>query len=218
MATRGKPYRDHLDFMPFRDKYDAKGEPVGNPGQSAYDKFLTALDKWEDGSKPREWGADTVLVIDTLNMASYGAFNAAKMLNRSAKHAKLHYGAAKNALFALSSLLWDDTFKTNIVITSHIKDIAINQRINNEGEFEPVPGSKVKEFPATVGQAMSKEIALFTNELYKIEVRGSGASERRKIITGKDNNMDLGTGTNLPSEIDAEGGLAKIFAVIRGDK
>src|SRR5580765_3159868 len=56
---------DSLEYMPFRDHFKStpNGPICARP--QAYTDFLKALDEWEDGSTPEEWGPEHVVVIDS---------------------------------------------------------------------------------------------------------------------------------------------------------
>lgn len=210
---------ERVSFMQFRDVYNSDGTPRGKPGATPYDEARKTMDKWEDGTSPREWGHEGVYVIDTLNLLSTMAFNASQIMNPNWREGRLHYKGAQLAINGFIGSLFSDYFTTNVIITSHIKEIALERKYVNKTdakgnvttEFAPVAGSPVKQFPSTIGEALSKEIAVYSNELYRMEVTGAGAAMKREIVTRSDAKMDMGSGLKLPPRISAEDGLLTIF-------
>lgn len=214
---------DLVDFVQYRDEYEnnpTEGSVPKAPA-TAYQRCTLALTKWEDGTKPAEWGPEHVLVIDTLNTLSTLAFNQAYFLvknntrNGAVNDYRQVYKAAQNAIERLIAGLWSGAFKTNVIVLSHIKDIDLEYKI------DPRSGEKIatvtKGFPATVGNALSQTIALYTNEMFQLETLGHGASEKRIIRTVTNDRTQLGSALlSLPKELPAATGLAEIFSRLRG--
>ncbi len=208
-----------VSFMQFRDVCNADGTPRGTPGNTPYDQARKTLDKWEDGTAPKDWGHEGVYVIDTLNLLSTMAFNASMIANPTWREQRLHFKNAQMAVNGFIGSVFDSAFTTNVIVTSHIKEIALERKVvsvadakgNVTTEFKPVAGTPIKEYPATVGEALSREIAVYTNELYRMERTGAGAAEKREIVTRSDARMDMGTGTKLPARLPASDGLLTIF-------
>jgi hypothetical protein len=67
-----------------------------------------------------------------------------------------------------------------------------------------------------VGIALSKQVAIYTNELWTIE-RKTPSSEEREIRTGGSSRIDLGSAAvDLPRKLPAETGLATLFKKLQG--
>jgi hypothetical protein len=69
--TRGKAPEllDNIEFMSFRDEMATTSQGPIVPSPRAFTDGLKAFDKWEDGSKPKEWGPDYVAVLDSFTTA-----------------------------------------------------------------------------------------------------------------------------------------------------
>lgn len=189
-----------VGFMSFRDKY--KNTPAGQqlvmPAR-AYLDACRAADKWEDETKPAEWGEKFILVLDSLTLLSKAAFNQAISLNPATKHPIQWYGAAQTAIENFLACLTAEEFHTNVIVISHITDIELNDGTS-------------RGFPTTVGKALSRSIARYFNDLFVVETKGQGANVKRVIRTVPNGQTDAKASlTDLPSELPIADGMLTIF-------
>jgi hypothetical protein len=209
-----------VSYVQPRDRYVTTG--AGTAPKLPCTAFIEACrfcDKWEDGTKPKEWGPKAVLVIDTLNLLSQAAFNQAYGLNPEARDGRQWYAAAGKMVEGFLANLWDSDFKTNVLVLSHITDIELETEIVKDKmgniQRQAKPGSPVKGFPTSIGQALSKHVAKYTNELWCLETTGAPPNLKRVIRTASTGRMDLGTAApGLPASLPAEDGLAKLFSLL----
>lgn len=209
-----------VTYVQHRDRYVTTG--AGTAPKLPATAFLEACrscDKWEDGSKPKEWGPRAILVVDTLNLLSQAAFNQAYGLNPEARDGRQWYAAAGKMVEGFLANLWDSEFATNVLVLSHVTDIELETEIvkDKQGNIQrqAKPGSPVKGFPTSIGQALSKHVAKYTNELWCLETTGAPPNIRRVIRTSSTGRMDLGTAAlDLPKELPADTGLATIFSIL----
>lgn len=219
-----------VSFEQLRDKYAANPGTFSN-GQAAamsvslpvkpakaYKAALRLTTKWSDETKPSEWGPDKVFVVDTLNLLSTAAFNEAYSLSDTTRDARQWYKAAQNAIENYLAGLWSSDFKTNVLVLSHITDIPLEVeyvKVAGQTQQQPVAGTSTKGFPTTIGQALSKHVAKYSNELWTVETRGFGPTEKRVIITGGHARMNLGTAALNSKELPADTGLATLFKTLK---
>lgn len=219
--VRKAGHLDRVSYMQHRDRYITTG--AGTAPKLPATAFLEACrstDKWEDGTKPKEWGPKHVFVLDTLNLLSQAAFNAAYGLNTEARDGRQWYATAGKMVEGYLANLWADDFATNVLVLSHVTDVELETEIVKDKagniQRQARPGSPVKGFPTTIGQALSKHVAKYTNELWYLESRGVEPNVRRVIRTSSTPRMDLGTAAlDLPKELPAEDGLAKLFSILQ---
>jgi hypothetical protein len=223
LAT-GKPeLLDRLDFVQYRDEYimdPIEGSVPKHPAV-AFERVTAITTKWEDGTRPCEWGPNHVFVVDTLNRLSDAAFAKNYLLiKNSNKDHKVNdmrqvYKAAQMSIERYIAGLWSDKFNTNVVILSHIKDVDLEFTVTRDGQKV---ATKTKGFPATVGNALSQTIGGYTNDLFQIEISGHGPSEKRMIRTQPNPRTEVGSSlVGLPPQIPSEGGLLTIFKKLRGE-
>lgn len=191
-----------VDALSFRDKFRSdpiKGVTVdGAP--KAYTNAVKALNKWDDGSTPSDWGPSTVFVLDTLTSFSRAAFHWAQGMNPDAKDGRQWYGAAQESVKRVIELLTSSEFRCHVLVISHIDLIE-----NSDGT--------TKGFPSSIGKALGPQISKFFNTLILAESRGSGENVKRTIQTVPTSLVDLKNPKpfDIPKALPLETGLATIF-------
>lgn len=196
---------DLIDFESRRDSY--KASPLGPKliGQpAAFVDSLKLLDKWSDGSVPAEWGADTVLVIDSLTALSKYCFEWAKGMNPGAKDPRQWYFSAQSAIEDVVAMLFGDQFKTNVIVISHVNYVEDQTGIR-------------KGHVSAVGSALGPKIPKYVNTLVLAESSGSGANVRRVIRVMPTGVVDVKTPApfTLNKDLPIGEGLATIFKTLK---
>jgi hypothetical protein len=194
-----------VDFEALRDRY--KSTPAGPMVDGLPKAFVSAiglLDKWTDGTKPAEWGPNTVLVIDSLTFLSDAAFNWAKGMNPTSKDPRQWYGAAQEAIESVIAQLTSDSFKTNVIIIAHIS-------------WVDRPDGTMKGYPASVGKALGPTIPAYFDNMFCAEVSGSGTNAKRIIRTIPTAMLDLKNPASftMAPTLPLETGLADFFKTMR---
>src|SRR5204862_6393967 len=65
-----------VEVESFRDRYRSSAAgPIIDGSPKAFISAIALLDKWSDGSSPRSWGPEFVLVLDSLTFFSDAAFS-----------------------------------------------------------------------------------------------------------------------------------------------
>jgi hypothetical protein len=195
-----------IDYMSFRDAWKigpAGPTVVGAP--KAFTGAVKALDKWEDGSEPATWGAETVLVIDSLTNLGRAAFAWAKQMNPTAKEPRQWYFAAQDAMENVISSATADDFRTNLIVMSHI-------------DLVTLPDGSTQGFATAIGKALGPKLPRYFNTLVALETKGQGKAVQRVLRTLP--TALLGTLKNpAPMRIEAEypisTGLADLFLKLK---
>jgi len=193
----------NVDFETRRDKY--KPTPMGMKIEGkakAWTEAMQLLDKWSDGSNPAEWGADTILVIDSLTRLSQAAAAFSDRLNPTAGDKRQIYHHAQQMIENFLSNITDDAFGTNVILTSHIA--------YNENE--------TKGFPSSIGKAIGPKIPTYFNNLFQAERVGMGDKARRVIRTYPTSKVDLKAENpfKLDKEVPLSSGMATLFEKLKG--
>lgn len=161
-----------------------------------------------------EWGSDTILVIDSLSMLSSAALNFHLSLNaalnniRTQNEARRDMGAAQNHIRAFLTMLYDESVRCNIIVTSHVTMVseAGGSPKIEEGKFDSTPTG----YPSAIGRALSPHIPRWFNSMLVVRSIGSGPSAKRKIYTNSQNlgNMVLSAKTSAPLKVKPEYDIA----------
>ena len=197
---------ERIDYMSFRDKFKVTAAgPTVQGAPRAFVNAVGALDKWEDGTSPAEWGAETILVIDSLTNLGRAAFWWAKAQNPGAKEPRQWYFAAQSAIEDVIATATAESFATNLIIMSHID--LVEQR-----------DGTVQGFASSIGKALGPKIPRYFNTLAAIETKGQGANVQRIIRTMPTALLTLKN--PAPMKVSAEypiaTGLADLFAKLSG--
>lgn len=200
---------DNIEYQTYRDKIkmtNAGPKVVGAP--AAYVNTLSALEKWpEDGSDPATWGADTILVVDSLTNVGRAAFQWAKAMQPMVKDPRQWYKTAQDLVEDLIANLTSDEFKTNVIVISHV-------------ELTETASGLTKGYASSIGKALGPKLPRFFNTLILSETKGSGTNVKRMIKTMPTAMIDLKN--PAPMRIEAEyeiiDGMSKIFKKLRDEK
>jgi len=199
----------HLDYQTFRDKFKpdrTKGAKVaGTP--TAYTSAIEALNKWDDGTTPAEWGDKTVLVLDSLSSFGRSAFLWAQGMQPSAKDGRQWYGTAQESVKVVLELLSSADFRCNVIVISHVQITEMND-------------GTTKGHVSSIGKALGPEIPKIFNTMILAESKGSGDRVKRTIQTMPTTLVDAKTPMPFALErsLPLETGLATVFKTLKGKK
>lgn len=199
----------NVEFRTLRDKI--KATPMGSVTDGvarAFTDGLQMLDHWKyegtDLGKPAEWGKDVILVIDSLTFMSDAAFRFREPLVPKSKDGKYDvravYFDAQNAIEDVLSLLTADSFKTNVIVISHVR-------------YVDNPDGTKKGYPTAVGSALSPQIPRYFNSVALAQTTAG----KRTIQTAPTAMIDLANPASfrmLPT-LPIETGLATFFDTLR---
>ena len=192
----------NVDYEPLRDKFKSSGlGPIPDGLPTAFTKGLALLDKWTDGTSPKEWGERHVVVIDSLTFMSDAAFNWAKAMNPSVKEPRQWFYTAQQVIEGTIAMMTADSFRTNLVVIAHIN-------------WQNRPDGTMKGFPSSVGTALNSTIPAYFENMAQCHI----VNGKRLIQTAPTALLDLKNPAAfkmLPS-ISIETGLADFFSTLKG--
>lgn len=190
----------NVQFEAMRDKYKSSAMgPLLDGIPKAFTEALALLDKWSDGSDPKTWGAQTILVIDSLTFFADAAFNWAKAMNPSVKDPRQWYGTAQSAVESVIAQLTSSAFATNVIVISHVS--WVNR-----------PDGTMKGYPTAVGQALGPTIPAYFDNMILCETLAGKRTMRVTPTAMVDAKTPaLGLSATMPIET----GLADFFKVLR---
>lgn len=206
----------NVDTVALRDPRKATPQGLMINGQpKAFVNALKLLDKWtyqdEDGATvdlgvPASWGADTILVVDSLSFLSDAAMDWAEPLVPSGpkgKDMRAVYGQAQKAIEDVIGLLTNPTFNCNVIVTAHIR-------------LSTMPDGTTKGHPNSAGQALGPLLPRYFNSIALFETKPGGKRTLRTESTGL---IDLKNPApfRMSKEYPIETGLAEFFKTVRGE-
>lgn len=194
-----------VEYVTFRDavKMTQQG-PKLKGAPKAYVNALSALEKWpDDDSDPAEWGEDYILVVDSLTNLARAAFQWARAMNPASKDPRQWYKAAQDLIEDLLANLTSDSFRTNVIVISHVEYTELN--------------GLAKGFASSIGRALGPKIPRFFNTMVLSEVSGSGKNVKRRIKTTPTGVIDLKNPApmRIEAEYPIETGMADLFKQLK---
>ena len=204
----------NVEFRTLQDKRKATAGGIFLDGPpKAYIAGTKMLSSWkytlDDGTEidygnPAEWGPDCILVIDTLTYMAEAAYDWREPLaprGRSGEYDKRAvYGDAQDAVIDALKTVSGDNFRTNVIITSHIR-------------YVDNPDGTRKGYPTSIGAAIAPQIPRFFNTVALCQTQGG----KRTIQTELTSMIDLKNPKPFAAakSYPIETGLADFFAVLR---
>jgi hypothetical protein len=200
----------NVEYRTLRDKRKATPQgPVLDGSPKAFIEAVKMLDRWRyddvDLGVPGEWGREAILVLDSLTFLSDAAYDFREPLAAKSRDGKYDvravYKDAQDAIENVLALLTSDSFKTNVIVISHVKYV------------ENPDGTK-KGYPVSVGSALSPTIPRYFNSVVRFTTIGS----KRQIETVSSPMFDLANPKpfEMPKTLPIETGLADFFSTLRG--
>lgn len=194
----------NVSFLQYADKYRASNTGMQVTSPKAYVDSLKAMQKWDDGTDPAEWGEDYIFVVDSLSSLSKSAFAWAKGLNPSSREKRQWYMAAQESIENMLDQLTSQAFRCHLIMIAHIKWDTDDEGVRLQGN------------PQSVGAALGPRIPGYFNTMLLTEVKG-GANARRVIHTTP--TPQIAIKNPAPFSIDKtlpiETGLADIFKKLK---
>lgn len=206
---------ENVEFRTLRDKYKAGPTgPVIDGVPNAFINAMKMLDHWKykdgydevDFGKPKEWGPDVILVIDSLSRLCDAAYDYHHFLIKPGKSGEFDgravYGNAQDAVEMVLANLTSTTFETNVIVICH-------------GQYMELEDKTRKIYPQGVGQKLSPKIPQY----FPVYIRLKNIAGKRVLQLESDAMIDLA----MPrldqikdKTLPADGGLATIFNTLRG--
>lgn len=195
---------DRVSFMTFRDKKKwTPSGPVVSGLATAFAGAMKAMDKWEDDSKPAEWGPQKVFVLDSSTFLADAAFDWAVGMNPTCKDPRQWYHQAQQAFEAVISMVTDAAFHTNVIVIAHVT-------------WTERQDGTTKGYPSAVGKALGPTIPAYFDNMLLVETSGAGDKARRTIKVAPTALVDVKTpGRFKEATLPVETGLADFFKEVR---
>ena len=195
----------NVDYESRRDQYKSSPSgPIISGQPKAFTDSLKLLDKWPDETSPKDWGEDTIFVLDSLTAFGKAAFEWAKGMAPAAKDPRQWYFSAQQAVEDTIAMLTGENFKANVIVISHVT-------------YSELQDGTTKGFASSIGSALGPKLPKYLNTLVLAEKSGSGANVKRTIKTMPTTTVELKNPISfkLPAVLPLETGLATIFSELK---
>lgn len=206
-------------------------EPVGIP--TAFADGLKMMDRWRykegeeeiDLGASKDWGPDTVVVLDSLTaMGECAKRRAMVMLNKTPLNSTQQmWGLAMQDQHAFLSKLVSSSNKFHVVVLAHLKEVGPKDITSGDSEVT----KEIKErlvnlmptriYPSALGQQLPREVgALFSTVLLcEREYKANKVTRVLKAMSGPEIDLKL-PAKNLPDRLPQESGLLEVFKAVTG--
>jgi hypothetical protein len=194
----------NIEYHTLRDRKKSSAiGPVIDGAPKAFITSLQLLDKWDDGTKPAEWGADTIAVIDSLTFMGDAAEDWAETITpggRSGKDGRMVIYNAQRAIESVIALVTSESFATNVIVTAHIAYI-------------DMPDGSKRGHPVAPGSKLSPSIPRYFNNYAMFKSDGG----KRTLRTVSDAFIDLKNPSafKMQPALPIETGLSDFFKTVR---
>lgn len=200
----------NVEFRTLRDKRRATDAgPVMDGVPQAFTNALKMLDRWKydnvDLGVPAEWGPDYWLVLDSLTFMADAAFDWRETLTRAATGGKydkrMIYYDAQNAIENVLALLTGEAFRTNVIVTTHIR-------------YTDNPDGTKKGYPTAVGSALGPTIPRYFNSVALCQTAAGGKRTIQTVATAMIDLKNPASAT-MAATLPIETGLATFVKTLR---
>lgn len=192
----------NVEYVPLRDDYKASvtDRPTFEGVPKAYSDAFSLLEKWTDGSDPRKWGKEYVLVMDSLTFCGDAAFNWTAAMNSSVKDPRQWYNTAQKGVEKMLAIITSYRYECHVVVISHVN--WVNR-----------PDGTMKGYPSSIGQALDPYIPSYFENMALCQIVGG----KRQIQTMPTALVDLKNPAafKMAPALPIETGLADFFRTLR---
>ena len=226
-----------LDVAYFEDRMRTGSsfmEPIGIPQAFAY--ALKQLDDWKtqdaDGNEislgsSKDWGPDTIVVLDSLTKMGDAAFRRAmKLLNKTpANVTDRVWGLAMQEQSAFIEALTSANNKHHVIVLAHLTMIGPKDKRSGESDIAATIKEQIAEilptrlYPSALGWKLPQQIGGEFPILLEAERITKGGTTTRTLNLAPKTLIDVkfpgALGPNaLPSRLDISDGMLRVFKAL----
>lgn len=232
--VKNKAMLRNVDAMYFEDKMrvgngfmQAEGIPT------AFKGALDALDEWKYTTKKgvavslgksRDWGSDTIVVLDSLTQMGDAAFSRSqKFLNRTPANTtqQVWQLAMSEQLKFIKRLTNRDEVRHHVIVLAHLKIISPKDTQKDDSDLTKQLKERIAEIvptklhPRALGYELPQVIAGEFPNFIKTESVVKFRDVKRIIRTQPDGLLDLKVAApGVPAELPIDDGLLTIFKAL----
>lgn len=226
-------FLQNIDILKFEDKLGSVGqfiEPVGIP--TAFSGAFKAMDRWKytdeagqevDLGQSKDWGPDTIVILDSLTAMGEAAMNRArKLMNKTLTNTSDRvWGLAMGEQLAFIKRLTASENKHHTIVLSHLKMIgprdtrADDSQLTTDIKKQVANLIPTRLFPSALGWQLPQSIGAEFPVLLEVKVKYNGVKVKRVISSVPREELDV----KMPAlggsaELDIADGLLHIFRAL----
>lgn len=216
----------NLDVVVLEDKMRAGAsfqEPVGIP--AAFNDGLKAMTDWPGFGASKDWGPDTVVVLDSLtSMGEASMRRSMKFQNKTPMNMTDRvWGFAMAEQLAFVQALCSSANRHHTIVLSHLKMIGPKDIRNDDTDLTKSIKEQVatliptRLYPSALGRALPPEIGKEFATILLAENQYRGTQVRKVLRTLPREELDLKLPVSrdrVPVEVDLDTGLLQIFRAL----
>lgn len=227
--------RKNMDIVLLDDKPGVRNKNVEHVAPTAFIRGFELMDAWKyknrkgeviDLGRSKDWGPDTVVVLDSITAQGEAAKRrAGAILNRThLNFTDKGWGIAMAEQEAFVSRLLNSDNQFHVVVMAHLK--MIGPQDARQGDSDMAKKRKAEEaelittrlYPTALGRQLPQNFSgLGWTAVLHAERKVRNGKERRVLNTTAGEELDLKIpALDLPSELPIEDGLLKVFEKLTG--
>lgn len=197
---------DRVVYKTLTDPMRVVGNVMVPKLATVWQRTIKMLEHWktedEDLGPVLSWGPQDVLVIDSLTFLGIAAMNFVLSMNGrlGQQTQQSDWYQAQQRVEQFLQAIYDENIKCNVIMTAHV-------RITEEDNMPP------RATVHSLGKALTPVIGRYFNSTLYVQTSGSGAQERRRILTRSTSLVELKNTAplNVKPDYPIETGLAEYF-------
>lgn len=227
-------FLSNIDILTFEDRLRMGQKFLETNGvPQAFTNALKAMDRWkyvdEDGTEvdlgqSKDWGPDTVVVLDSLTaMGSAALSRIENLLNKTPQNRTQQvWGIAATEQEKFIEKLTASSNRFNVIVLAHMKMVGPKDIGANDSDLTKDIKERAGEliqtryFPSALGWALPQTIAQHFPVALSVELQHKGGSSVSRVIrTIPRQDLDIKLpALNVPDKLDISDGLATIFKAV----
>lgn len=225
-------FRHNIDIVLVEDKLKMGAKTIEVDGQpDAFKRGVNLLDNWEDvkpdGTKyslgsSKDWGLDTVVVLDTITSMGDAAKRRAKfLLNATNPNDDRVFGAAMGEQEHFIERFMASSNRHHSIVLSHLRIIGPRDTRKGDSEIAQQMKREVADliptrlYPSALGWQLPQQIGRHFPNIILAKQKTMMGKDKHFLQLTSDLDLDLRfTGTDLPKELPIETGMVTIFDAV----
>lgn len=226
-------FRKNIDILSFEDRFKTSGSVMEIAGvPKAFADALKAMDHWKytnkDGSvtdlgQSKDWGCDTVVVLDSLSsLGEASKRRAMALMNKTPLNTTDGvWGLAMKEQEAFIEMLTSSNNNFHVIVLAHLKMVGPNDSRKGDSEMTKDLKERIADlvptrlFPAALGKALPPVIGGHFPTLILAENKVKLNKVYRTLNLVPRPELDLKVpDLDLPAELPISTGLADIFSAL----
>lgn len=226
-------FRKNVDIVTLEDAMENKGKYVGTKGlPKAFDNMLKMLSRWKykraDGTevdlgRSKEWGPDTIVVLDSLTGMGRAAMRRAQvMMNRTPLNTTQQiWGLAMQDQEAVVEIMTANDKMHHTIVLAHMKMVGPKDVLKDDDDVTAqIKGQQAdmvdtRWYPSALGRELPQNIAQHFPTVLHFETRFSATGKARRVITAEGTDkLDLKIPAQIEKELPVDTGMLTVFKAL----